>query len=51
MTNMRDVFEAGGRRIAVVRAIMAAEQPTLVTQYFLSQLNWFDRMREINPST
>jgi len=47
MTNMRDVFDAGGRRIAVVRAIMAAEQPTLVTQYFLSQLAWFDRMRDI----
>ncbi|MGD1901536.1 MAG: thiamine phosphate synthase [Geitlerinemataceae cyanobacterium] len=49
MTNMRDVFEAGGCRIAVVRAIMAAEQPTLVTQYFLSQLAWFDRMRDISP--
>jgi len=36
--NLRDVLEAGAQRVAVVRAIMDADQPTLVTQYFLSQL-------------
>ncbi len=37
--NVNDVIDAGAKRVAVVRAIMQAEQPTLVTQYFLSQLN------------
>ncbi len=36
--NINDVLEAGAERIAIVRAIMAAEQPTLVVQYFLSKL-------------
>lgn len=34
-----DVRAAGAQRVAVVRAIMAAEQPTMITQHFLSQLN------------
>ncbi|MBE9117481.1 thiamine phosphate synthase [Lusitaniella coriacea LEGE 07157] len=37
--NVRDVLAVGAERIAVVRGIMEAEQPTLVTQYFLSQLS------------
>ncbi|MEO0844467.1 MAG: thiamine phosphate synthase, partial [Cyanobacteria bacterium J06643_5] len=37
--NLNDVVEIGGSRVAVVRSIMQAEQPTLVTQYFLSQLH------------
>ncbi|KKI99692.1 thiamine phosphate synthase [Prochlorothrix hollandica] len=37
-TNLREVLESGGQRVAVVRSIMEADQPTLVTQYFLSQL-------------
>ena len=37
--NVNDVIDAGAERVSVVRAIMQAEQPTLVTQYFLSQLN------------
>ena len=37
--NVNDVIAAGAKRIAVVRAIMQAEQPTLVTQYFLSQFS------------
>ncbi|MEM7579618.1 MAG: thiamine phosphate synthase [Mastigocoleus sp.] len=37
--NINDVIDAGASRIAVVRSLMQAEQPTLVTQYFLSQLN------------
>lgn len=36
--NIDDVIEAGAERVAVVRAIMEAEQPTLVTQYFFSKL-------------
>jgi thiamine-phosphate pyrophosphorylase len=36
--NVHEVIAAGAERIAIVRAIMQAEQPTLVAQYFLSQL-------------
>jgi thiamine-phosphate pyrophosphorylase len=36
--NINEVLGAGAERVAVVRAIMEAEQPTLVTQYFISQL-------------
>ncbi|GET41899.1 thiamine phosphate synthase [Microseira wollei] len=44
-TNLNDVLMAGAERIAVVRAIMQAEQPTLVTQYMLSQLSRMKTMR------
>ncbi len=37
--NINDVIDAGAKRVAVVRSLMQAEQPTLVTQYLLSQLN------------
>ncbi len=37
--NINEVIDGGASRVAVVRAIMEAEQPTLVTQYFLSQLH------------
>ena len=37
-SNINDVLGAGAERIAIVRAIMQAEQPTLVTQYLLTQL-------------
>ncbi|NEQ69210.1 MAG: thiamine phosphate synthase [Symploca sp. SIO1B1] len=37
-SNLQEVLNAGAQRVAIVRAIMQAEQPTLVTQYFLSQL-------------
>jgi thiamine-phosphate pyrophosphorylase len=36
--NINEVLASGAQRVAIVRAIMQAEQPTLVTQYFLSQL-------------
>jgi thiamine-phosphate pyrophosphorylase len=36
--NINEVLAAGAERIALVRAIMQAEQPTLVTQFFLTQL-------------
>ena len=39
VSNLSDVISAGAERMAVVRALMEAEQPTLVTQYFISQLN------------
>ena len=38
VNNVSDVISAGAERVAVVRALMQAEQPTLVTQYFVSQL-------------
>ncbi|MEM7770358.1 MAG: thiamine phosphate synthase [Cyanobacteria bacterium P01_A01_bin.37] len=41
--NLSDVCSAGAERVAVVRAIMNAEQPSLVTQYFLSQLGMHSR--------
>ena len=36
--NINDVLTAGAERVAVVRSIMEADQPTLATQYFISQL-------------
>lgn len=36
--HLGDVIAAGAERVAVVRAIMHAEHPTLITQYFISQL-------------
>ncbi|AFY48248.1 thiamine-phosphate pyrophosphorylase [Nostoc sp. PCC 7524] len=39
VNNINDVIDAGAERVAVVRSLMQAEQPTLVTQYLLSQLN------------
>jgi thiamine-phosphate pyrophosphorylase len=38
VNNIKEVINAGAQRVAVVRAIVHAEQPTLVTQYFLAQL-------------
>ncbi|HLO88617.1 MAG TPA: thiamine phosphate synthase [Nostocaceae cyanobacterium] len=43
--NINEVINAGATRICVVRAIMKAEQPTLVTQYLLSQLH---RVQPVN---
>ncbi|MBD2147997.1 thiamine phosphate synthase [Sphaerospermopsis sp. FACHB-1194] len=37
-SNINDVMDAGAQRVAVVRSLMQADQPTLVTQYFISQL-------------
>lgn len=36
--NLQEVLSAGAARVAVVRALMHAENPTLITQYFLAQL-------------
>jgi thiamine-phosphate pyrophosphorylase len=38
INNLDEVLDAGAPRVAAVRAIMEAEQPTLVTQFFISQL-------------
>ncbi|WP_421655527.1 thiamine phosphate synthase [Leptothermofonsia sp. ETS-13] len=38
LDNLPEVMQAGSDRVAVVRAIMHAEDPALVTQYFLSRL-------------
>ena len=38
INNLDEVLNAGAQRVATVRAIMEAEQPTLVTQFFISQL-------------
>ena len=45
VNNVNDVISAGAERVAVVRALMEAEQPTLVTQYFLSQFNRVQTLR------
>lgn len=45
MNNFDDVMATGCERVAVVRSIMNAEQPTLVTQYFLSQLHRVRNLR------
>ena len=37
--NLPPILDAGATRVAVVRSIMAAEQPTLVTQFLVSQLH------------
>ncbi|MBR8828071.1 MAG: thiamine phosphate synthase [Gomphosphaeria aponina SAG 52.96 = DSM 107014] len=36
--NLDEVIGAGAKRVAVVRGIMESEQPSLVTQYFISRL-------------
>jgi thiamine-phosphate pyrophosphorylase len=46
--NINDVIDAGAQRVAVVRSLMQAEQPTLVTQYLLSQLNRIKPESEFN---
>ncbi|NEQ75705.1 MAG: thiamine phosphate synthase [Okeania sp. SIO2C9] len=48
MQNCDEVLSSGAERVSVVRAIMQAEQPTLVTQYFLSQLNRYQALRSHN---
>lgn len=44
--NLEDVLAAGAERVAVVREIMTAEQPTLITQYFLSQLQRVQTLKQ-----
>jgi thiamine-phosphate pyrophosphorylase len=46
--NLHDVLSAGAERVAVVRAIMMAEQPTLATQFFVSQLDRMQTLKRVN---
>ncbi|NJR63542.1 MAG: thiamine phosphate synthase [Cyanobacteria bacterium CRU_2_1] len=43
--NLYEVLSIGADRVAVVRAIMEAEQPTLTTQFFISQINRMQTLR------
>lgn len=47
--NLNQVLDAGAERVAVVRAIMAAEQPTLITQYFVAQLAHRQTLKSLAP--
>lgn len=46
--NLHEVLSAGAERVAVVRAIMEAEQPTLATQFFISQLNRLQTIHSVS---
>jgi thiamine-phosphate pyrophosphorylase len=46
--NLHEVLSAGAERVAVVRAIMMAEQPTLASQFFLSQLDRMQTLKRVN---
>jgi thiamine-phosphate pyrophosphorylase len=43
--SLADVLTSGAERVAVVRAIMEAEQPTLMTQFFVSQMQRIQKIR------
>ena len=43
--NLHEVVTAGADRVAIVRAIMQAEQPTLNTQFFVSQMSRVERIK------
>ncbi len=45
-----EVLLARAERVAVVRAIMEADQPTLITQYFLSQLTQARKLRSLEAA-
>jgi len=43
--NLNAVLQAGAERVAVVRALMAAENPTLMAQYLVAQTDHHHRLR------
>lgn len=49
--NLAGVLSSGAERVAVVRAIMEAEQPTLLTQFFVSQMNRIQTIRSTHPKS
>ena len=49
--NLHEVLDAGAERVAVVRAIMNAEQPTLITQYFVAQLAHRQTLKAIQATS
>jgi len=51
VNNVNDVISAGAERIAVVRSLIQAEQPTLVTQFFLSQLTCAQTLKAAKAKT
>lgn len=46
--NLQEVLEAGAQGVAVVRAMIDAEDPTLMAQYFTAQLNHKHMLNRIN---
>lgn len=46
-SNFSDVLNAGADRLAVVRSLMDSEQPTLTTQFFLSQITRWQTMKNL----
>jgi thiamine-phosphate pyrophosphorylase len=48
---LADLLTAGAERVAVVRAIMEANPPTLMTQFFVSQLNRVQTIRAAERAT
>jgi thiamine-phosphate pyrophosphorylase len=50
VNNINEVLDNQTKRVAVVRAIMEAEQPMLVTQYFLAQLSRIRAPRLLEPN-
>lgn len=49
--NLAEVLQAGAERVAVVRAIMQAENPTLISQFLVAQLNQQRTLKAVLPST
>lgn len=52
-TNVSQVLAGGAQRVAIVRAIMQADDPALATQAFLTQLTYQNRtqLHEAKPSS
>lgn len=48
--NLADVLQSGAGRVAIVRAIMQAENPTLIAQFFAAQLNHQQTLRVFQPT-
>lgn len=49
INNVNDVLAAGADRISVVRAIMQADQPMLIAQYFSAQVDQKRRLQRKSP--
>ncbi|MBF2080127.1 MAG: thiamine phosphate synthase [Synechococcales cyanobacterium T60_A2020_003] len=45
--NVGEVLSAKAERVAVVRSIMQADNPTLIAQYFISQLNRIQMLKAV----
>jgi len=45
--NLAEVLQAGAERVAVVRSIIEAENPTLIAQYFAAQTNHRQRFHSV----